>query len=321
MVCRRVPGAICNDSLMPQPWRASLLLSALANLGQNRFAGREFNRSDARFCAHHGCSNASSAAVQLFQRLRLEGLAWSEIGVDFSHLQHVRHPNNAGLVLADADVLQAVSVLDEAKEPLDARWSRVLWESDQPWRRPKCSLTSNVQPRMLRHLLRDGFVQVHDWGLDTQLLAKQAEESLRRFGKWGREKAYLTSRAAVPAIDALVNNETLAMVVRGYLGGPARFDGYATFSLMPNATVDSYISGHWHHDRCGRRLRLFVFTHDVDAAEMPTTQVARGSQDTVYFTHANRIGLTRFSDQYVRSRHEVVTLDGRAGVQTFGACA
>jgi hypothetical protein len=136
---------------------------------------------------------------------------------------------------------------------------------------------------------------------------------LRHTGKWGRERAFLTSRERVPALEPLLANQSFARLVNEYLGGPARFDGYATFQLSPNATVEDYISGQWHHDRCGRRLRLFVFTHDVVAAEMPTTQAARGSQNTVYFSHADRIGLTRFSDPYVRSRYNVVTLDGPAG--------
>lgn len=82
---------------------------------------------------------------------------------------------------------------------------------------------------------------------------------------------------------------------------------------MPNASVEDYVSGHWHHDRCGRRIRMFVMVHDVDAKTMPVTQVARSSHNQLYFTHVDHIGLTRFSDQYVHTKHEVVTLDGPAG--------
>lgn len=86
------------------------------------------------------------------------------------------------------------------------------------------------------------------------------------------------------------------------------------FKLMPNATINEYVSGEWHHDRCGRRLRVFVFVHDVDFESMPVTQVARGSHDMVFYTHVDNIALTRFSDDYIRSHYEVVSLDGPAGV-------
>ena len=38
----------------------------------------------------------------------------------------------------------------------------------------------------------------------------------------------------------------------------------------------------WHHDRCGRRLRVFIYVHDVDEGSRPT-QYARGSHRTLSY--------------------------------------
>eukprot|EP00966_Prymnesium_polylepis_P165904 3834867-Prymnesium_polylepis.2 len=49
----------------------------------------------------------------------------------------------------------------------------------------------------------------------------------------------------------------------------------------------NYTSSTWHHDRCGRRLKLFLFLHDVAPNGRPTL-VASGShnQATTSHTHA-----------------------------------
>ena len=69
----------------------------------------------------------------------------------------------------------------------------------------------------------------------------------------------------------------------------------------------------WHHDRCGRRLKLFIYLKDVDIHTHPT-MVARKSQDTFYYNHlSNWAYHSRFDDSYVRSRHEVRSMVAPAG--------
>ncbi|KAL1522491.1 hypothetical protein AB1Y20_017479 [Prymnesium parvum] len=88
-------------------------------------------------------------------------------------------------------------------------------------------LTSTIaQPHFLGYHTR--FVKVNDWGLNISALREQAEDILKRSGAWGRAHSYLTTRARVPAVEQLLHNATLANIIQEYLGGPARFDGYAT---------------------------------------------------------------------------------------------
>ena len=83
--------------------------------------------------------------------------------------------------------------------------------------------------------------------------------------------------------------------------------------MTERATVDNYVSSMWHHDRCGRRLKLFIFLHDVDLGSRPTL-VAAESHNTLYYTHANPWHLlSRYSDAWVGSNHRVVPMLGNAG--------
>lgn len=155
MVCRRRRGDACNNTLMPQPWNLSLLFPALAHPYSVAFWRNTYNRLHASFCERNQCHNVSSATASLFERLQKDGLAWSAVGVDWSHLQQLRYPNAAQDFLKDPDIKEAVSVLDAARTQLDSQWSAVLFESDQPARRPKCAL-GGVEPLALKHFLRDG---------------------------------------------------------------------------------------------------------------------------------------------------------------------
>ena len=50
--------------------------------------------------------------------------------------------------------------------------------------------------------------------------------------------------------------------------------------------ASSYISSLWHHDRAGRRLKFFVFLHDVDCDFGRPTQVALSSHRLLYYNSA-----------------------------------
>ena len=93
--------------------------------------------------------------------------------------------------------------------------------------------------------------------------------------------------------------------------------GAVRWSYHPRADgarkTENYVSSLWHHDRCGRRLKLFVFLHDVDVGTRPTLIAAR-SRNTLYYTHNLpwRL-LSRYSDGWVRQQHRVEQMVGPGG--------
>ena len=169
---------------------------------------------------------------------------------------------------------------------------------------------------LLRSLTVDGYLRIDDFGLNTTALRIQALSALEQNGRPGPEgdKALIGSPGVkLPALEPLLSNRTLQRVISRYLGGRVRFEGYTLFTLTEASTPETYASGHFHHDRCGRRLRMFVHIHDIDHHGRHT-QAARGSHRTfAYYSYVDAYGLTRFSPDYVRSRYEVVSLTGPAG--------
>ena len=54
-----------------------------------------------------------------------------------------------------------------------------------------------------------------------------------------------------------------------------------------------------HHDRCGRRIKLWIYLHDLGVNERPTI-IATGTHNTVYYSmEAGQLGwMSRFSERY-----------------------
>ncbi|CAE7762685.1 unnamed protein product, partial [Symbiodinium sp. CCMP2456] len=94
------------------------------------------------------------------------------------------------------------------------------------------------------------------------------------------------ARPALPALETwLRKNVALASAVAAYLGGRAVLHGYKVVHLPATLSTKEFISAHWHHDRAGRRLKLFLRLNDVDPVEGHPTQVALGSHRLSYYWH------------------------------------
>jgi hypothetical protein len=102
-------------------------------------------------------------------------------------------------------------------------------------------------------------------------------------------------------------------LLRGYLGEKVRYDGHVILKLTDRAEESNYVSAEWHHDRCGRRIKAFIFMHDVGMSTRPTLVAAR-SHNTLFFTYAHPWKvLSRYGDAWVRSQHQVRPMLGSAG--------
>ena len=72
-----------------------------------------------------------------------------------------------------------------------------------------------------------------------------------------------------------------------------------------------FASGLWHHDRCGRRVKCFVFWSNVTPASHPP-KIALGSQNTLYFAYDSH-DESRFAANAVKARYTVTSMLGRSG--------
>lgn len=256
-------------------------------------------------------------------RLRRDGLEWNELGLDLSRLAHVRHADNVSKVLQDDDVQFAVKLLLQAVNSADVQaydrggqFAMAMFVHDQPLKVQACTLSPETGglKKAVRRFLANGWVQFKDissMGVDIKQLADQAAQGLRaegflsKYGSW-------TSNTILPALEPLLHNPKFAKLIHGYLGQNARFDGYFTFALPQGLTTTNYTAGHWHHDRCGRRIRMAIFLHDIDDDGRPTL-VASGSHNLAFYNHIGALEMSRFTDEYVRSRYRVKRFTGKAG--------
>ena len=232
-------------------------------------------------------------ATQLFQRLRDGGMEANALGLDLTELQRKR----SGSLLHDVDALAGLRLLNMQSSPLEV----ALLRCDQPLQRNRCSertaaaatgLVSEArhEARMVRQLRELGFYATSSWGLNLTALAEQAESNLQRAAAASPLSASalargrpLSSFEPLAAMQPLLRNASLQRVITAFFGGPARYDGFNLIRYPPQFNGD-FPAGEWHHDRCGRRLKLFIYIGDVTDASHPT-QLATQSHNTIYYTH------------------------------------
>ena len=123
-----------------------------------------------------------------------------------------------------------------------------------------------------------------------------------------------------PTVEKAIN--TLGHVVLNYVGADAELSGYGAYRLGSIANAPPtrrdlrkyrkpITSTLWHHDRCGRRLKAYIFLQDVTAETHPTEIVA-GSHRTVYYSYSEYFE-SRFDGDFVRNRYNATQMLGRLG--------
>ncbi len=76
--------------------------------------------------------------------------------------------------------------------------------------------------------------------------------------------------------------------------------------------ISTITPGLYHHDRVGRRLKAFVFLHDVDCETGHPTMIAAGTHKLLYYRTENYFS-TRFKDDYVEKNYKIVKGCGKKG--------
>ena len=176
---------------------------------------------------------------------------------------------------------------------------------------------------MFDALQANGIVHVDDFGLTDQELSALSKDAEALFDGEMIPNASVsitsgglvaTARFPLPQIDdLLLRNASIRGVINAYLGN-AMLDGYKVTKLATtNKRGESaYVASRWHHDRTGRRLKMFVYLHDVDCEEGHPTQVASGTNNMLYY-RTDSLHASRFRDEYVREHFNVTLGCGKRG--------
>mmetsp|Transcript_65 Transcript_65/g.103 ORF Transcript_65/g.103 Transcript_65/m.103 type:complete len:1250 (+) Transcript_65:58-3807(+) len=198
--------------------------------------------------------------------------------------------------------------------------SRLVWDLDRA-ARPWQSDTYNQAWNISRSLSKDGFAFIDSFGdLDIGALQRAATVALthkallldKSVTSIASNGAVVSSRMRIPEVEQLLHNSTILDAVKQYLGQDAEVSGYKVVRLNPDLSEQDYIAGHWHNDRTGHRLKLYVWLGDVDAKEGHPTDVAVGSHRTTFYSF-DSYEHSRYDDSYVRDHYKVKSLFGLAG--------
>ena len=207
--------------------------------------------------------------------------------------------------------------------------ARVVWKCDHDTTRPiwsrRCDhddqahAVKSAGRKMLDDLRVKGLTLVRNFGLDTAALRAQAEQLFFPSDPSSGGGLYHQSLAELianrlPALLPLLEDATLAHTMRSYLGGNVRLDGLNHADLRANVNRRNYDSALWHHDRCGSRLKLFIYTQDVPRNAHPT-QVASGSHTNLWYLYDfdGAADTSRVTEKYVAAHYSIQTLDAPAG--------
>ncbi|GAB5353482.1 hypothetical protein AAMO2058_000039600 [Amorphochlora amoebiformis] len=240
------------------------------------------------------------------------GFSWNQFGFDFEKADtpEAISARNHIITTPESDLIREGFLSPNAK---------VFWSLDHHARYPnQLPEMTPAAASIFKNLSRDGFVRIDDFGLDMEALDKTAAWSLSQ-----REQKNVTvvldngacvvARPEVPALEPLIRNQTINSAIRGYLGHDSILHGYKILRLSQRLKgADNYIAADWHHDRAGRRLKLFIFLHDVDNDGGRPTEVANGTHNLVYYAF-EEYSTSRFTDEYVQKNFDVHRLGGKRG--------
>mmetsp|Transcript_58958 Transcript_58958/g.133484 ORF Transcript_58958/g.133484 Transcript_58958/m.133484 type:complete len:356 (+) Transcript_58958:85-1152(+) len=172
----------------------------------------------------------------------------------------------------------------------------------------------NKVDSLLAKLRRDGFILIDDWGIDADELSAEVEQRLAEQKPRNKRQATMqhkSYRGPLSTMSAVLKNETVRKLVLKYLGGDAILSGHTALRLKNGlSSTQDYVSGLWHHDRCGRRLKAFVFLHDISAKGGRVTKVAKGSHETFFWGYHDAKE-SRFDERWVIENYKVVAMEGK----------
>eukprot|EP00041_Stephanoeca_diplocostata_P024147 m.604636 g.604636 ORF g.604636 m.604636 type:complete len:586 (-) comp22461_c0_seq6:1241-2998(-) len=255
------------------------------------------------------CAPTDGLAVQhVLLDLVARGLKWNALGLDLSGL-------GTSATEDELTLLHELYLSHNAHSPIH-------WELDQPLRAQAPDVLRTDEERALYATLqRDGILMVDDFGLGDDTL-----DALERTAAWAIESkntsmtssvsggSVVTSRLELPELEPVLSNESITNVMRAYLGSETTLHGYKLTRLATEeaADVTSYVAARWHHDRAGRRTKMFVFLHDIDCVEGHPTQVATGTHNLAYY-RTEEFPMSRYSDEYIAREYPIQKGCGKRG--------
>ena len=266
------------------------------------------------------------------------GLHWNALGVafprdsrddlftKFAQTVVAHQPVDRAMLRHDAGRLGATG---EDARPSERR--RLAAHDAEPLGAANADAMRSERRRLAAHdvarLDATGAALVDDWGLSFENVTRI---SLKAHAALGREAAARRQNVTTGVIEATLlpgdvaawlASPRLRAALDAYLGAEAYVRTKIAALRLTNRlkapysgaepNLLGYPSGFWHHDRCGKRVKAFLFLHDVKKDGRPTL-IAEASHRTHYYDYKDLLQ-SRFSDSYVEENYAVTALTGPRG--------
>lgn len=246
------------------------------------------------------------------------GVQWNEFGVTFPPSWNFSSPA----------MMDVVGPLLTSGPPLQREAEHVVLEQQLKPRPPLADFKgpSALQP-LLASLERDGFAQFgQELGFRDLILStglpRRVMEAVPAANVHHEDGATFVHylNGIEPAVERVI--DTLGHVVLHYVGEGAELEGFSAFRLGSNVhtpqvrgertkAAHPVTSALWHHDRCGRRLKAYVFLQDVTPSTHPT-EIVGGSHRTTYYSYSEYFE-SRFDERFVKKTFNATPMLGRLG--------
>lgn len=120
-----------------------------------------------------------------------------------------------------------------------------------------------------------GYANLGNCGIDSSIIYEKLLEAFEQDCFDKRKLMSLNNSLKLKGMDEYISNPEIINTVQGYLGEHARFDRLWCYRI-PSTMKERGLSSDWHHDRVGKRLKMFVLLHDVTEKDRPM-QLISGS--------------------------------------------
>eukprot|EP00747_Dinoflagellata_sp_TGD_P114994 gnl/TRDRNA2_/TRDRNA2_172046_c2_seq2.p1 gnl/TRDRNA2_/TRDRNA2_172046_c2~~gnl/TRDRNA2_/TRDRNA2_172046_c2_seq2.p1 ORF type:complete len:431 (+),score=31.76 gnl/TRDRNA2_/TRDRNA2_172046_c2_seq2:88-1380(+) len=321
-------SADSDDLVMPNPYTEEYLknLYDVEYYGGNppKFEGGLFLTRMRREIAISEYST-NSTNMKAFRKLVDDGLAINHFGMDFSNLYRRRYCPKGHCTDIDGRELDKDTDVQHLWDVYySTRVSSFIKRNDVP--EMFISLFSSADPygfsakqlSMLKDFRRDGFVLIDQWSdLDLDTHSMEAKDRLAKFviEPSSSEAHDLIHNATIKdtqflqmgtmrSLDRLVDKHSFMMkLASAYLGSEVEPSSANAFTLSESASKATYSNAPWHHDGCGRRLKAWIYHHDVTEHHHPTL-IAGGTQHNLWHApteyYIGKQGQNKLNEEIVR---------------------
>ena len=250
-------------------------------------------------------------------KLATSGLQWDELGVVFPPMWD----------FASAQMQSVVEPALMSGDAFQQGAQRVIMEQVTRRRPSRAEFTGTVHVEpLLDSLERDGFARFGpELGFRSLLEQSGLAQHVARMtsGLADGATAIFDLPGVEPVVDQLI--DTVGHLVLHYMGIQAEIEGFSAYRLGAKvATPPNYravrsgvhvsrpvTSTIWHHDRCGRRLKAYIFLQDVTHDTHPT-EIVPGSHRTTYYSYGEYTE-SRFDAEFIQKRYNTTPMLGGLG--------